>query len=128
MTAAPGSSEYGTLSVLLSATGDIKTIRVLKPTVFWPQPQVDSAMVRFVRQNGKVARIRDIQLFSQTVNLFMGHRRKMLKACARLAHARLGNVNNWPAVLEQCSIDPTQRPQQLSAEDYIAIDSASRAG
>jgi 16S rRNA (adenine1518-N6/adenine1519-N6)-dimethyltransferase len=128
MTAAPGSSEYGTLSVLLSATGDIKTIRVLKPTVFWPQPQVDSAMVRFVRQNGKVARIRDIQLFSQTVNLFMGHRRKMLKACARLAHARLGNVNNWPAVFEQCSIDPTQRPQQLSAEDYIAIDSASRAG
>jgi len=128
MTAVPGSSEYGTLSVLLSATGDIKTIRVLKPTVFWPQPQVDSAMVRFVRQNEKVARIRDIQLFSQTVNLFMGHRRKMLKACTRLAHVKSGHAANWPAIFEQCSIDPTQRPQQLSAEDYIAMHSASRTG
>jgi len=128
MTAAPGSSEYGTLSVLLAATGDVKTIRVLKPTVFWPAPQVDSAMVEFVRQNEKVARIKNIQLFCQTVNLFMGHRRKMLKACARLADARLENVDNWPAIFERCSIDPTQRPQQLSAEDYIAIDAASRAG
>jgi len=128
MTAAPGSSEYGTLSVLLAATGDVKTIRVLKPTVFWPQPQVDSAMVTFVRQNEKVTRIKNIQLFSQTVNLFMGHRRKMLKACARLAYARTGRVANWPAIFEQCSIDPTQRPQQLSAEDYIAIDAASGAG
>lgn len=128
MTAAPGSSEYGTLSVLLTATGDVKTIRVLKPTVFWPQPQVDSAMVRFVRQNEKVTRIKNIQLFSRTVNLFMGHRRKMLKACARLAHAGLENVDNWPAIFERCSIDPTRRPQQLSPEDYIAIDAASRAG
>jgi len=128
MTAVTGSSEYGKLSILLTATGDVKTIRVLKPTVFWPQPQVDSAMITFARQNEKVARIKNIQLFSQTVNLFMGHRRKMLKACARLAHARLGNVDNWPAIFEQCSIDPTQRPQQLSPEDYIDMDSASHAG
>jgi len=127
MTASPGSRQYGTLSILLTASGDLKTIRVLKPTVFWPQPQVDSAMVLFVRQNEKVARIRDIQLFSQTVNLFMGHRRKMLKACARLAYAKTGHVANWPAIFEQCSIDPTKRPQQLSVEDYIAIYAASRA-
>lgn len=127
MTAAPGSSEYGTLSILLAATGDAKIIRVLKPAVFWPKPQVDSAMVRFVRQNEKVSRIQDMKLFSQTVSLFMGHRRKMLKACARLAHPKTGHVANWPAIFERCSIDPTQRPQQLSAEDYIALDAADRA-
>jgi len=127
MTAAPGSSEYGTLSILLAATGDAKIIRVLKPAVFWPKPQVDSAMVRFVRQNEKVSRIQDMKLFSRTVSLFMGHRRKMLKACARLAHPKTGHVANWPAIFERCSIDPTQRPQQLSAEDYIALDAAGRA-
>lgn len=127
MTAAPGSSEYGTLSILLAATGDAKIIRVLKPAVFWPKPQVDSAMVRFVRQNEKVSRIQDMKLFSRTVSLFMGHRRKMLKACARLAYPKTGHVANWPAIFERCSIDPTQRPQQLSAEDYIALDAADRA-
>jgi len=49
MTAGVGSGDYGILSIFLAAFGDVKTIRVLKPTVFWPQPQVDSAMVSFIR-------------------------------------------------------------------------------
>jgi 16S rRNA (adenine1518-N6/adenine1519-N6)-dimethyltransferase len=148
MTAEPGCSEYGTLSILLAATGDAKTIRVLRPTVFWPQPQVDSAMVKFVRQsqNGRVGfsppisewwgkphptQIKNMQLFTEIVSLFMRHRRKMLKACSRLAPGRLGQVADWPTIFEQCSIDPTKRPQQLSVEDYIAIantcDAAERS-
>ncbi|MHC4172505.1 MAG: 16S rRNA (adenine(1518)-N(6)/adenine(1519)-N(6))-dimethyltransferase RsmA [Planctomycetota bacterium] len=121
MTAAPGSSDYGTLSILLGATGDVKTIRVLKPMVFWPQPQVDSAMVSFVRKEAKLGRIQNMQLFSEAVNLFMGHRRKMLKACTKLARDKLAKINNWPEIFARCRIDPTQRPEQLAPEDYIAI-------
>ena len=69
MTAVTGSGDYGILSILLSAVGDIKTIRVLRPSVFWPQPQVDSAMVGFVRIEEKYRRIEDMDLFSETVNL-----------------------------------------------------------
>jgi len=121
MTATPGSSDYGTLSIFLSAAGDIKTIRTLKPTVFWPQPQVASAMVSFVRKEEKASRIKNIKLFSEVVNLFMQHRRKMLKACSKFATGSLGKISNWPEIFEQCSIDPRQRPQQLSPENYIAI-------
>jgi 16S rRNA (adenine1518-N6/adenine1519-N6)-dimethyltransferase len=121
MTAAPGSREYGALSILLAATGDIKTIRVLKPTVFWPQPRVDSAMVAFVHQEEKASRIKNLQAFSETVHVFMGHRRKMLKTIGRLASARLGQINNWPGIFQRCSIEPTQRPGQLSPQDYVAI-------
>ena len=92
MTAAPGSNDYGTLSIYLSATGDIKTIRTLKPTVFWPQPLVNSAMVRFVRKEEKAGRIKNIKLFSEAVNLFMQHRRKMLKACTKFATASLAEI------------------------------------
>ncbi|MHC4426186.1 MAG: rRNA adenine N-6-methyltransferase family protein, partial [Planctomycetota bacterium] len=56
MTAAPASGDYGILSIFLAATGDAKTIRALKPTVFWPQPRVDSAMVSFVRDRAKADR------------------------------------------------------------------------
>ncbi len=121
MIAAPGSSNYGALGILLSATGEVETIRTLKPTVFWPKPQVDSAMVSFVRKSEKLSKIHDMQLFGQIVGLFMGHRRKMLKACTKLAHGKLAKIESWPEILEQCSIDPTQRPEQLPPQDYIAL-------
>jgi len=121
MTAAAGSKDYGILSILLSATGDVKMERVLRPTVFWPRPQVDSAMVSFVRKNTKVSRIQNMELFGEVINLFMGHRRKMLKGCTKLAAGRLTKIHIWPKIFEQCCIDPHQRPEQLSPEDYIAI-------
>ena len=121
MTAGPGSGDYGTLSIFMSAAGDIKIERVLKPTVFWPQPQVGSAMVSFVRNEEKVSRIRSVELFSEVVNLFMGHRRKMLKACSKLAAGRLAEIRNWPQIFEQSCIEPHNRPEQLSPESYIAI-------
>jgi len=123
MTAAPGSRDYGSLSIHLCATGEVKMIRILKPTVFWPQPKVDSAMVSFVRKKEKLSRIQSMQLFSDIVNLFMSHRRKMLKACTRFARGELAKINNWPEIFEQCSIDWMQRPEQLWPQDYIAIAS-----
>jgi 16S rRNA (adenine1518-N6/adenine1519-N6)-dimethyltransferase len=121
MTAAPGSKHYGVLSIFLSAAGDIKMIRVLKPTVFWPQPQVDSAMVSFVHSKEKVSRIKDMELFGEVVNLLMGHRRKMLKTCTRFARPRLSGIGNWSEIFEECSIAPHNRPGQLSAEDYVTV-------
>ncbi len=121
MTAAAGGKDYGILSILLSATGDVKTERVLRPTVFWPQPQVDSAMVSFVRKKEKVSRIKNMEVFSEAVNLFMRHRRKMLKACTKLAAGKLTKIHSWPKIFEQCCIDPRHRPEQLPPEDYIAI-------
>ena len=121
MTADPGSDDYGTLSIFMSAAGDVKIERVLKPTVFWPRPQVDSAMVSFVRSEEKVSRIHNMELFSEVVNLFMGHRRKMLKACSKLAAGKLAEIRNWPQIFEQSCVDPRNRPEQLSPESYIAI-------
>ena len=121
MTAEPGDRHYGTLSIHMAATGDIKTERILKPTVFWPQPQVHSAMVSFVHKPEKVKRIRNMELFGEVINLFMQHRRKMVQACAKLASGMLAEVGNWSEIFHNCGIDPHNRPEQLTPEDYIAI-------
>jgi len=121
MTAAPASSNYGILSIFLNATGDVKTIRTLKPTVFWPQPQVDSAMVCFIRNRAKSDRIENMELFSEIVHLFMGHRRKTLLACSKLARGKFAKITNWPEIFKQCCINPKQRPETLSPEDYITL-------
>ena len=132
MTAVVGSSDYGILSIFLSAVGDVKAIRILRSSVFWPQPQVDSAMVGFVRKQEKYGRIEDMDLFGETVNLFMGHRRKTLTACSRLACGRLATINStegvdWPEIFERCGIIPTRRPEQLGSEEYIAIANLCRS-
>ena len=121
ITASPGERHYGTLSIFLAATGDVKTIRFLKPTVFWPQPQVNSAMLSFVRKKTKASRIENMELFNNTVRLFMQHRRKMLKTSTKFITGKLTQIKDWPEIFEKCSIDPTQRPDQLSPENYIAI-------
>jgi 16S rRNA (adenine1518-N6/adenine1519-N6)-dimethyltransferase len=121
MAAGPGSDDYGTLSILLNATGDLQTIRMLKPAVFWPRPQVDSAMVAFVRSPEKAGRIAKMARFTETVHFFMGHRRKTLLACTRLAREHFAGIADWPEIFEHCRIDPKKRPEQLADDDYIAL-------
>jgi 16S rRNA (adenine1518-N6/adenine1519-N6)-dimethyltransferase len=127
MTATPGSSDYGTLSIYLSATGDVKPIRVLRPSVFWPAPQVHSTMVSFVRSKDKIGRIQDMELLRDIVSFFMCHRRKMLKACTKFVRGNLASITNWPEIFQQCSIDPTRRPEQLWPQDYILLANLSYA-
>ena len=96
-------------------------IRKLGPNCFWPRPQVDSAMVAYVRDNDRAGAIQDMRLFSEVVHLFMGHRRKMVKACVKFAEGKLAGVRHWPDVFEEAFVDPQLRPEQLTADNYISI-------
>lgn len=121
MIAPPQCHDYGGLSILLQATGQVELIRRLKPTVFWPPPQVDSAIVRYERQLEKVKMIDDLTLLSDIIGLFMGHRRKMLKAATRSAQASLSHIKDWPALFEQANIDAQQRPDQLTPQQFVCL-------
>jgi len=121
MAASPGNKDYGSLSILLKATGDVKIERKLPPSVFWPEPQVDSAIVSFIHQPEKLKRIYDMKILSEVVALFIGHRRKMLRACTKLAHGRLEQVHNWPQIFEKACVEPHSRPEQLTAVQYTSI-------
>jgi 16S rRNA (adenine1518-N6/adenine1519-N6)-dimethyltransferase len=121
MTASAASKNYGILSTFLGATGEVKTMKILKPAVFWPQPKVDSAMVSYVRNPEKSSRITNMELFSEIVHLFMGHRRKTILSCSRLVLGKLAQIANWPEIFEKCNINPAKRPETLSPKDYISI-------
>lgn len=121
MVAAAGGKRYGVLSIMLAAAGEVKIIRKLPASVFWPRPQVESAMVSFIRDEEKVGRISDFAVFREVVNLLMSHRRKMIKACTKFAAGGLAKVQDWQSIFEQLNIDPTCRGEELGCEDYIAI-------
>jgi len=121
MKALPGTSDYGALSIIMQALGDVKIIRILKPSVFWPRPQVDSAFVKYVRSKEKCDRIPDVELFTKIVHVFLNHRRKTIHACSRLDEAKVIESDQWDEIFTQCSINPKERPDQILPEKYIAM-------
>jgi 16S rRNA A1518/A1519 N6-dimethyltransferase RsmA/KsgA/DIM1 with predicted DNA glycosylase/AP lyase activity len=78
-------------------------------------------MVAYQRQKKKVEQIKDIAILKEVAGLLMGHRRKMLKACVKFAEGRLAEVHHWGDIFERAFVDPHNRPEQLSAENYISI-------
>jgi 16S rRNA (adenine1518-N6/adenine1519-N6)-dimethyltransferase len=126
MLAHQASKDYGILSILLCATGDLKHIRTLKPSVFWPQPQVHSAMISYVRNPEKVKGIKSIEMLSNIASAFLQHRRKMLKSGCKLLSFRSTGFQpvekfNWPAIFDKCSIAPALRPDQLTPEQFVDL-------
>ncbi len=121
MIATTGMNHYGSLSILLQATGRIELVRILKPSVFWPQPKVDSAVVKYTRDQEKTDRIHSLPLLAATLNLFLGQRRKMIKAAAKNAQGHLKAVNHWLDLFEQCHMDPNLRPDQITPDQYVNL-------
>ena len=121
MTAAPAHEDYGPLSILMAATGKVQVLKKLPPSVFWPRPQVDSAIVRFDRDAKKAGQIHDMNTFQQVIHLLMSHRRKMIKACVKFAEGDLANVHHWPDVFAEAFIDHQNRPENLTPAKYINI-------
>lgn len=121
MTAKAGDKLYGTLSILLSSAGDLKTFKILKPSVFWPEPQIDSAMISFVRNKQKINQIKSFPLLASLVALFMQHRRKMLKACTKFASGDLAKIHHWQDIFDQCAIDAHKRPEQITPEQFLSL-------
>lgn len=77
--AAPaGSKTYGILSVLMQAYYKIEYLFTVPPQVFDPPPKVDSAVIRFTRN--EVSKIKcDEQLFKAVVKTSFNQRRKTLR-------------------------------------------------
>ena len=81
-------------------------------------------MVRFVRNEHKVRQIEDMATLSDAVGLFMGHRRKMLRACLKTVPPHLGDRDLWLQILAEQSIEATLRPGDLSPRQYVDLANA----
>ena len=121
MAAEPAHEEYGPLSILMAATGHVHILKKLPASVFWPRPQVESAIVSFIRDEKKVRQVHDMHTLRQVIHLFMSHRRKMIKACVKFAEGDLEKIRHWSDVFQEAFVDPQHRPEELTSENYINI-------
>jgi len=81
--AKPGSADYGFVSVLVALTAEARVVRHLPPSVFWPRPQVDSAIVEIIPSAAKRAEIGDFDALRRFISALFTYRRKTLRAALR---------------------------------------------
>jgi len=116
MVAAPGTSDFGRLSVMLQYRFVMDWLLDVPPESFEPAPKVDSAVVRLIPRPPEELSAKDEARFAALVSAAFAQRRKMLR-------------NNFKGILgdaafEQLGIAPTARAEELSVNDYIRIANA----
>ena len=107
---APGSKIYGITSVLLQAFYNVEYLFTVGPEVFDPPPKVQSAVIRFVR-NEKMTLDCDEKKFKNIVKMAFGQRRKMMRKSLK----SLLNDNNKDLEIF------TKRPEQLSVKEFVEL-------
>ncbi len=113
MSAQPGTSEYGRLSVMLQYRWSIESLFDVPPSAFRPAPKVWSSIVRMIPHRVLPHAADDEKLFAEVVTRAFGQRRKTLRNTLRgmLVSSDFG----------QLGIDPVARGETLGVVDFVRI-------
>ena len=110
-----GSKNYNSLTIFLSYYFNIKKAFVVSRNVFYPKPNVDSAVVMFERKNKKIY-ISNEEYFFKLVKDSFVQKRKTLKN--NLKNYDLEKINE---ILLKNGKDITVRAENISIEEFAII-------
>ena len=118
LAAKEGTSDYGTITVMLSAVADVKITRYIDRTFFYPEPNVDSVVIKadFV---GNKYDIKNFDIFRLLVKNAFNMRRKTLvnnlMASYKISREKAENF------LKEFNIQPLVRGEELSPKQYALL-------
>jgi len=120
LAAPPGSRTYGIPSVKAAWYASARRTATIGRTVFWPEPNVDSALVELVRRDPPPTTASRAQVFA-VVDAAFAQRRKMLRsALAGIA----GSSAAARSALEAAGVDPQARGERLDVADFTRVAEA----
>lgn len=121
LAATPGSKIYGVPSVKAAWYGEADRAGTIGRSVFWPVPNVDSALVRLRRahqpRGSEALRVATFEV----VDVAFGQRRKTLRAALK---NWAGSANAAAALLEKAQVDPSLRGETLTIDDFVRMGQA----
>ncbi len=118
MVSGPGTKAYGSLSVFVQFYTEAEIIIEAPKTVFMPQPNVDSAVVRMKIK--KELSYNNKEKFFKLVKAAFSMRRKTLLNCLSKADFKMDKGQLEEKLIE-IGIDPKIRGEKLEIEDFIKI-------
>ncbi len=121
MTASPGGKEYGSLSIAVQYYCEAELVTVVPRTVFVPQPNIDSAVIRLTRRTVPPVDVADSQQFFATVRAAFTQRRKTIYNNLRSAFPKEAGAHDMKEVLLASGIEPSRRAETLSMEEFARL-------
>lgn len=116
--AKPGTADYAAITLAIEACADARITRKVNRKMFYPVPNVDSAVVRIDVNRTKLAG-EDVQLLRKLFKAAFAMRRKTL---ANNLSAAFGiDKNDATDRITQAGFQPMARGETLSLEDYIKL-------
>jgi 16S rRNA (adenine1518-N6/adenine1519-N6)-dimethyltransferase len=123
LAAAPGTAAYGVPSVLAQLACDVRVLRAVSRTVFFPVPNVDSVLVE-LRRRGPAPdpAVRDV------VQGAFAHRRKALARSLALARPEEPDVRDRArSALAAMALPADARAERLTPAQFAALAARLRA-
>ncbi len=119
MTAVPRTGDYSALSVWLQSQCRLEILRKLPPTVFWPKPKVDSAIVRIDRDPARQDRIQSRPLFHDFLrDIFTQRRKHLLGVVAKLVVDQIDR-STLEAIHHEFGWPTTIRAEELTVDQFV---------
>ena len=116
MAAAPRTSDYGPLSVVLQALAKVKRVARVPRQAFWPAPEIESAIVKVEPDTERKSATGDAKQLAAVVHRLFLHRRKTLWQNLKLAYDQQAD-----ALKNAVAIDWRLRPEELTIEDWVRL-------
>lgn len=124
LVATPATKQYGAITVAVDAVADAVVTRILPRNLFYPQPNVDSAVVKIVFRRNKYD-IPDSALFRKTVRSSFAMRRKTL---ANNLIVGFGfSRETVERVIAECGLSVNCRGEELSTAQFVGLCNAIAA-
>ena len=119
ISARPGTKDYGSLSIAVQYYTEAETVMIVPKTVFVPQPNVDSAVIRLTRREHPAVAVTDETFFFQVTRASFAQRRKTLlnNLTSQLPEGKQKKEDILQA-LSASGIDPARRGETLSLEEF----------
>ncbi|MGD0999128.1 MAG: 16S rRNA (adenine(1518)-N(6)/adenine(1519)-N(6))-dimethyltransferase RsmA [Candidatus Brocadiia bacterium] len=118
--AAPGTEAYGYLSVIVQATARTQVLRRVSPGAFWPQPEVDSSILR-VRPDAELrAAAGDLEKLRQVASDLFRHRRKQAARSLLMAR-RVKDREAAVLLLAEIGATEAERCEQFTVAQFIRL-------
>ena len=126
LAALPGTRESGAVSCAVRYFANPRMMFTVQAGSFYPAPKVTSAVVRMEIRPTPAVQVPDEKAYFALVRAAFGQRRKTaansIAAGLKLPRPQVA------AALEAAGLDPRVRPEQLTLEDFAALDAALRQG
>lgn len=116
--AKPGTKDYSPLSLWSHLYTEARIVFAVSPEAFYPQPKVDSAVVRFEILQKPRIEIADEETLHRVIRSAFAYRRKTLANAIHLGEFTHLPTSKIHQALQWAGINPTARGEELSLEQF----------